>query len=246
VAVIVLHLGGRATGVMTGALLGELVAVGVGIWRTPGVWLAKGNPVEWRPWLNKVIPLTFGFGAFQFMFTADPIFVRFFFDKAQTGGYIAAGTLSRALVLFTGALAAVMFPKIVRSMASLQKTDMLKVTLFTTAGLAGLGAIFIGYVLPFLLKVFFKGAFVSGIPLLPPFAASMAVLTVTNVLVNNLLARGQFQVVPWLVLVVGAYALTLLKIHTSVEQVIYTMGAFSILMACVSLFFTWRTGKRVV
>ena len=110
-------------------------------------------------------------------------------------------------------------------------------------GGAGLAAIFIAYILPFGLRLFFKGAFIAGIPLLPPFAASMAVLTITNVLINNLLARENFRVVPWLLVVVIAYALTLLKIHTSIEQVIYTLGAFSVLMAGVSLFFTWRADK---
>jgi O-antigen/teichoic acid export membrane protein len=242
VAVIVLLLGGRATGIMTGALIGEGLALAVGIWRSREVWRGPGDPICWRAWLSKVIPLTVGFGAFQFMFTADPMFVRFFLDKSQTGGYTAAGILSRALVLFTGPLAAVMFPKIVRSLASSQETDMLKVTLWSTAVLAGLGAIYVAYILPFGLRIFFKGAFVSGIPLMPPFAASMAVLTVVNVLINNLMARGRFQVVPWLLLVVGAYALTLLKFHRSVEQVIYTLGAFSVLMAVTCLLFTWRAG----
>ena len=243
VAVIVLLLGGHATGMMTGALLGEMVALAVGIWRSRPDWGGPAESVEWRGWFSKVVPLTLGFGAFQFMFMVDPMFVRAFFDESQTGGYVAAGTLSRALVLFTGPLAAVMFPKVVRSMAASQKTDMLKVTLLTTAALAALAAIFIAYILPFGLRLFFKGAFIAGIPLLPPFAASMAVLTITNVLINNLLAREKFQVVPWLVVVVVAYALTLLKIHTSIEQVIYTLGAYSILMVGVSLFFTWRADK---
>jgi O-antigen/teichoic acid export membrane protein len=244
VAVIVRLLGGRAAGMMTGALLGELVALSIGAWQSRRDWSGAGESVEWRRWLAKVIPLTLGFGAFQFMFMIDPIFIRSFFDQSQTGGYVAAGTLSRALVLFTGPLAAVMFPKIVRSLASSQETDMLKVTLLSTAVLAGVGAVFVAYMLPFGLRIFFKGAFVSGIPLMPPFAASMAVLTVANVLINNLMARGRFQVVPWLLLVVGAYALTLLKFHRSIEQVIYTLGAYSILLACSCLAFTWRAGAQ--
>jgi len=243
VAVIVSVLGGRAAGMMTGALIGELVAVGIGIWRTQADWSGPSERVDWKPWLGKVVPLTLGFGAFQFMFMIDPMFVAAFFDKNQTGGYVAAGTLSRALVLFTGPIAAVMFPKIVRSMAASQETNMLRVTLLTTAVLAGLGAIFVGYILPFALKLFFKGAFIAGIPLLPPFAASMAVLTVANVLINNLMARGKFAVVPALIFVVGAYALTLLKFHISIEQVIYTLGGFSVLLTIVDLFYTWRAGR---
>src|SRR5207237_5840987 len=184
-----------------------------------------------------------GFGAFQFMFMVDTMFVRAFFDESQTGGYVAAGTLSRALVLFTGPLAAVMFQMIVRGLVSSQKTDMLRVTLLSTAVLAGLGAIFIAYILPVGLRLFFKGPFIEGIPLLPPFAASMAVLTVANVLINNLLAREKFKVVPFLIVVVVAYALILLKFHSSLEQVIYILGAFSLALTGVSLFFTWQIGK---
>jgi O-antigen/teichoic acid export membrane protein len=245
VAFIVLLLGGRAAGMMAGALLGETIALAIGAWRSHVNWSGPKEPVQWRPWLGRVVPLTLGFGAFQFMFMIDPMFVRAFFDESQTGGYVAAGTLSRALVLFTGPLAAVMFPKIVRSLASSQKTNMLKVTLLTTAALAGLGALFIAYLLPIGLRLFFKGAFIAGIPLLPPFAASMAVLTLANVLINNLLARGKFQVVPWLIVIVASYALTLFKFHTSVEQVIYTLGLFSVLMTFCALYFTWRIGSGV-
>lgn len=72
--------------------------------------------------LARVGPLTFGFGAFQFMFSADPLFVQAWFDKDQTAFYMAAGTLGRALVAFTGPMVAVMFPKIVRSAALSEPT----------------------------------------------------------------------------------------------------------------------------
>src|ERR1051326_7318196 len=136
VAVIVMLLRGGAAGMMTGALLGEMVALLVGIWRSRENWLGASEPNRWGAWLGKVVPLTLGFGAFQFMFMVDPMFVRIFFEPSQTGGYVAAGTLCRALVLFTGPLAAVMYPKIVRSIAASQETNMLKVTLLSTAALA--------------------------------------------------------------------------------------------------------------
>src|SRR5438132_3589306 len=97
VAVIVLALGGGAAGIMTGALAGEMIALWVGVWRSRQNWAGEREPVDWAAWFGKVVPLTLGFGAFQFMFMVDTMFVRAFFDESQTGGYVAAGTLSRAL-----------------------------------------------------------------------------------------------------------------------------------------------------
>ncbi len=244
VAIFVLLFKGGAAAVMFGALCGELVGLLVGIGRSREMWTGPSEAIDWRHWLAKMAPLTLGFAAFQFIYTADPMFARLFLDKTQTGGYVAANTLSRALVLFTGQLALVMFPKLVRSAASAQKTDMFKITLLSTAVLAALGALFISYLLPIGLRLFFKQSFVTGIPLLPPFAASMAVLTVANVLINNLLAHEKFQVVPWLVTVAVAYALTvILKFHQTAGQIIYTLGAFSLLLAGMALFFTWRSER---
>ena len=86
--------------------------------------------------MRKTIPLTLGFAAFQFVYTADPMLVSVFLDPDKRGPYGAAGTLARALVLFTGQLPLVMFPKLVRSVASAQKTDLFKLALLSTAFLA--------------------------------------------------------------------------------------------------------------
>jgi hypothetical protein len=138
-----------------------------------------------------------------------------------------------------------MFPKLVRSVASAQKTDMFKLTLLSTAFLAGLGALGISYVLPFFIRRYYP-PFSAGIPLLPPFTMTMAVLTVANVLINNLLAHEKFQAVPWLVFIAVAYGLTVVfKFHQSAEQIIYTLGVFSILLVGVALVFTLRGGKGI-
>jgi len=46
-------------------------------------------------------------------------------------------------------------------------------------------------------------------PLVPWFAWGMLPLTLANVLINALLARGRFAVVPWLVLVAIGYGVAL-------------------------------------
>ena len=244
VAVAVLLLGGYATGIITAALIGLVAAVGVAAWQSRAIWRRAGAPFAWRPWLARVLPLTFGFGAFQFLFSADPIFVQNYFDPDKTFAYMAAGTLSRALVTFTAPLAAVMFPKIVHSLARSEKSNVLLLTLATTAVLAGLGAIGLSLIAPLLLKLVFKSSFLEALPYLPWFAWSMTPLALTNVLVNNLLARERFGVVVGLVLVAAGYGLALTQFHDSFLMVIKTIGVFNLLALAVAGAFTWWDSRR--
>jgi O-antigen/teichoic acid export membrane protein len=101
ISIIVLLLGGWAAGAMTGALIGAVIALAVGLWHTRRVWLGPSTRFEWRPWLGRVLPLTLGLGASQFMMSADQIVVQSIFDKEITGYYGAAGMIGRALVAFT-------------------------------------------------------------------------------------------------------------------------------------------------
>src|SRR6185503_5738695 len=111
VAIIVLVFQGHAAGMAGGILIGVAVRTVVAAACSREVWLGPWTAVDWRRWLARVVPLTVGFGAFQFMFSVDPVFVQAWFDKDQTPYYMAAGTLGRALVVFTGPIVMVMFPK---------------------------------------------------------------------------------------------------------------------------------------
>ena len=101
------------------------------------------------------------------------------------------------------------------------------------------------------LKILYSDAFLTIQPLVPWFAWCMLPLTLANVLVNNLLARGRFQVVPWLVGVALSYGGTLAWLGYSgrlvqMEQlaafrlVIQILGAFSLILLAVGAWFTWR------
>jgi O-antigen/teichoic acid export membrane protein len=240
VAMIVLICHGFAAGIMTGALLGMMLSVGLFAWQSRSVWIGPKAPIEWGPWFRRVVPLTLGFASFQFMFSADPIFVQSYFDKEKTSFYGAAGTLSRALVLFTVPVAQVMFPKIVRAMAQSEKTNVMALSLATTAALAGAGALGLSMIAPWILKLVFKSSFLEAVPLLPWFAWSMVPLALANVLVNNLLARERFGAVPWLLLVAMAYGLALTQFHASFTMVIQTLGLFNLALLGVAARFTWR------
>ena len=75
-AVLVLHF--YAPGMVLGILGGLTVALVIAIWPTRSLWLSSPQAFEWRSVLRQIIPLTLGFGAYQFLFTADTMFVRGF------------------------------------------------------------------------------------------------------------------------------------------------------------------------
>jgi hypothetical protein len=72
----------------------------------------------------------------------------------------------------------------------------------------------------------------------------MLPLTLANVLLNNLLARRQFTVVPWLVILSLAYAATLWFYHDSFRVIVVMIGVFGFLFFGISYFFTWWARNR--
>jgi O-antigen/teichoic acid export membrane protein len=249
VLIIVRIFGLGVPGAMLSALLGSLAALLVCFWQTYPDWHGPREPVLWRAWFRRIIPLTLGFGASSFMMSADMLVVRSLFPEEQTGFYSAAGIIGRALVLFTAPLAAVMFPKIVHSAARAERTDVMAQALGATA-LLGAGAATFCTLFPALpLQLVYEKSYLVIKPLVPWFVWCMLPLTLANVLINNLLARQKFAVVGWLVIVVLAYGTTLLLIAsrllhqeplTAFRGIVQTVGSFSLILLAVSIYFTWR------
>lgn len=234
-ALLVLALGYGAAGMISGALVGMTLVAGIAIWRTRALWARPRARFDGRSLLGQITPLMFGFGAFQFMFTSDTMFAKAFFTGDEMAPYVAAGTLSRALLWLVLPLAAVMFPKLVHSAAKSEKSNLLKIVLLGTAVLAiggGLGLWLFG---PAVVKVVYKSGYVVATSaLLPWYAAAMVPLALANVLVNDLMARKQFRVVPVIVLVAVAYGLTLPYILNhyprKLETVLQTLAVFNLLL----------------
>ncbi len=244
-AFIVLVLGGSAAGILTGAALAFAITIGVCIWQSRQLWLGPSAPFDWRTLLGQVIPLMVGFGAYQFLLSADTAFVKAYFGSEQTAFYGAAGTLSRALVWLVGPLAMVMFPKIVHSAARAEKTDLLGVTLLGTAVLVGGAALGLWLLGPLMVKIVYPAAYVNQtMKVLPWYAGAMVPLSLANVLVNNLLARSQFRVVPGLLVLAVGYAYALTHFHGSPVAVLQTLTIFCVLVLLLCAWFTWAKKLR--
>ena len=242
VAVLVVWMHKQAAGAMAGVLAGSLIALSIFVWKSRDEWHGPVAAFDWAAWLRRVVPLTLGLAAFTYMFTQDMITVQRFFAK-DTDAYGAARIVGAALVFLTAPLAAVMFPKIVRSAALSEKTNVLAQALGAT-GIIGAVAALACTIMPELpLRILSRDNFISSAWLVPWFAWCMLPLAIANVLINNLLARERFAAVPWLVAVAAGYGITLRYMHDSFTTVIGTLGVFGLLLVAVCVVFTIRSPR---
>ncbi len=239
-AFLVLVLSAAAAGMMVGVLLGLVLAAGIAIWQIRSVLALKSAPFHWNQLLAQVVPLMLGFAMFQFLFTADTIFSKAYFDKEDMAAYVAAGTMARALMWLVGPLASVMVPRIVHSAAKAQKTDLVKLVLIGTAVLAGVGAVCLSLIGPWVIRFVTKPSYVEvATALLPWYALAMVPLSVANVLLNNLLAQGRFKMVPALCVLAVAYAVALTQFHDTMIMVLKTLGVFNCLLLALCAWYNW-------
>lgn len=243
--VLVLGFGGASTQMIAGVCLGLALAVGIGIWQTRGLWGLRAEPFDVRELLGQIVPLMLGFAAMQFLFTADTLFVKAYFSADESGFYVGAGTLSRALLWLVLPLATVMFPKIVHSAARSEKSNLLRLVLLGTALLAAGGALGLTVLAPRLVRFAFTAEYVPvAAAVLPWYAWALVPLALANALVNNLLARSQFRIVPALLVLAVAYAVALTHFHASLIAVLKTLGVFNLLLLATCGWFTWQSGAQ--
>ncbi|HTV39446.1 MAG TPA: hypothetical protein VMF08_02640 [Candidatus Sulfotelmatobacter sp.] len=247
--ILVAILGFWAAGAMAAVLVGMAGLVAIGLWQARDVWSIGRIPVRWRNWLGRVIPLTLGLGAANFMLSVDMPITQHFFPKEQTGFYAAAGMIGRALVFLTQPLTMVMFPKLARARATGEKSYALELTLCTTIIFVGLAAI-AATILPWVpLRIMYPREYLAAAPLIPWFAWCMLPLTLSQVMINSLMARARFSAVPLLVLVAISYGVALWFVgrhcggqpntFAGFRSMIQTIGAFNLLMFGICAWFTW-------
>ncbi|HLX95208.1 MAG TPA: lipid II flippase MurJ [Verrucomicrobiae bacterium] len=241
---LVLALGAYAGGMMLGVLLGLVVGVGIAVWQTRSLWSLSAQPFDWRSLLKQITPLMLGFGAVQFLFTADTMFVKAYFSGDDAAFYVSAGTLSRALMWLVVPLATVMFPKIVHSVARSEKSNLLGMVLLGTGLLAAGGALGLTILGPWIIRLIYSKDYVSvAAAVLPWYAWAMVPLSLAYALINNLLARSQFRIVPVLLLLAVAYGVALTRFHDTQITVLKTLGVFNLLLLGASTWFTLRSPK---
>jgi O-antigen/teichoic acid export membrane protein len=248
-AVLVLAFGAGAAGMMTGAMLGVALSAVIAIWRTRDLWSGPAEPFDGRSLMRQVTPLLLGFGAFQFMFASDTMFAKAYFSADAMKAYVAAGTMSRGLLWIVLPLATVMFPKIVHSHAKSEKNNLFGIVVLGTAILGFCGLLGLWIAGPVAVRILYKSHDVaSTMALIPWYAGAMIPLAMANVMVNDLLARSKFAVVPFMILVAVGYGLAmpfmLSHFPGRLQVPLQTVGVFNLLLFGVCAVFTWGKFAR--
>lgn len=249
--VCVVLLRGQATAALVGALIGLGAAVLAGIIGARDIFRTAAGRFEWAYWFKRALPLTLAFGSPLFLMNADLLFVQTHFPADSAKLYAAAGVIGVGLVTFTAPLAAVMFPKLVRSFAQARASDSLGIALIGTAALAGAGALLCTFWPELPLRIMFvqKPEMLAAAPLLPWFMWGFAPITVANVLIANLIAQRVYQVAPWLGLVALADGVALylyVRSAGAVEpiaaftRIVQIVAGFSLLLLLIASIFTLR------
>jgi O-antigen/teichoic acid export membrane protein len=245
---LVLAFGWGANGMIAGAFVGLGAWAAIAIWRTRDLAWGPSEPFDWKELMKQGVPLFLGFGACQFLFTTDAMYAKAYFSGNEMASYVAAGTLSRALLWLVLPLATVMFPKIVHATMKSEKNNLLGLVLAGTAVLAIGGAAGLCLVGPLVVKMIYTPDYVAlTTKLLPWYAGAMIPLALANVLVNDLMARGRFKVVPLMVAVVVAYAFTLpamlQRFPGHMEVALQTLGAFNLLLFGICAWFSFGSTR---
>jgi O-antigen/teichoic acid export membrane protein len=239
----VLVLRASAPGMVLGILSGQLAAFAVAVWQSRSAWMARPEPYDRSGLFRQIAPLTLGFLGFQFLFSADTLFIKSWFPESDAGFYVAAGTLSRALMWVVLPLAAVMFPRLVASAAKSEKNNLFSLVLAGTGILAIAGAIALCLVSPLLVRFIFKPSYLEvATRILPWYAAAMVPLALANVLLNHLLARpeSKWGLAASILAVALGYVATLNAFHASLTQVLQVVVVFNTLLLGVCAGFAWR------
>ena len=266
---VAMMLGHQAAGGMAGVLAGILTALALTWWLLRDLPWREREPIDWRPWVKRALPLAICPGVMVLMFSADVLFVQATFSDKQTFFYMPAATVGLALFLFVTPLATVMFPKLVSSRTRGKDTSALKLALGGTAILGGLAVttLFLVPELPLWIIYFKNPVYWKSAPLVTKYIAALYPLLLANVLIGNLLAKERFGARPCIMLVILAmgYAgaliwqqpqllemvgnVTLAKnqlapaTQEAFLQIILTFGGFNIVILALSVGLTWWLTK---
>jgi O-antigen/teichoic acid export membrane protein len=143
----------------------------------------------------------------------------------------------------------VMFPKLVHSHVKAEKNTLMRIVLPGTAVLAiggGLGLWLFG---PWVVSIIGKPEWIEAAQaLLPWYAAAIVPLALANVLANDLLARGRFRVVPYMVALAVGYCVVLPYVLTRypgrMEHILQTLAVFNLLLLCACAWAAYSDAKR--
>lgn len=225
-------------------VVGGLVFLGLSIWkpadRLPNRYIRDGIRLSASAFV--------AYAAYTLLLNHDMIWVNRVFAPDVAGGYATAVLLRRVLVLIPGAVIAVMYPRVVETIAQNRVPDMLLTKTFgiILASTLSITAIYFA-VGSALIELTFGGAYVVGGPLLGWMGVAMLGYTSGSVWLNFYLAT---RPAPFVAVLVGAAIVQgafLMFYHETLLHVTaaFAVGGWILALAGLALYFFWMRPRLV-
>ena len=230
------HLGGAVFAAVAGGAAASLVAIAT--LHEPLRRGARAARPALGPFLRYLVPVAVGLIGIAVLTNADVLVVKARFSPDEAGEYAAASAFARVAFFLPATILAVLFPRTAARQARGEETeDILGRTLLVTAAFCGLLTLAYALTGPGLVYATFGAEFAGGGALLWPFALSMSLYSLANVLVGFHLSRGESRYA-WIVASAVAVQLPLLALlPLSLQDVIWTNAAVAVaLLAAHELF----------
>lgn len=222
-AALLILVGFGATGALAGASAATLLGYVVGIMALRHL-LRSGStePVLTSHVMSFVLPAVAAVGGIAFLYNADIVLVSHYLNE-QAGVYASAATVGRIVFFATVSITGVMFP-VVSAKAAIGESGARTLQLSAVA-ICGISAVLVAgfVVLPSLALLPFGRGFRAAAPYIPVLGLAMALLSVSNLLVNYLLASGDRIFVYVLAGVCIAEVAAISSFHQSIWQVVWVV-----------------------
>lgn len=188
------------------------------------------SPVIWKE-LHYGTLILFATGFATFLFTADILVVRYFFDSETAGLYAGIATVARIIVFATASVAGVTIAHIKMKNTHVENHAIMRKAIILVSGMAG-ALLLIFFLLPsFIMQILMGERFLPIANLLPLLSVLMVIVALTNLFIMYFLALRRFILIPVTLFGSCFIAIMIFMWHNQVQDII------SVLICGVGLVF---------
>ena len=247
VGIVLLLIGLRYQSIMYVMAIGAILAMIYGYRKSKNVidFSANAN--------NNEVKLIYKYFVFTFISTIcltifnniDILIIKQFFDETATGMYSSAALFGKIILYIPTALITMMVPLVAESKTKEEATSALKKTFAYSIILSGIACAGLYILRTFIIKLLMGEKFLEATEFVLPVCVMMLSLVCATVFINYLIAKGDKWFTTVVCMIFVAIALiTVLLIHSTISQIIYTLATIYLVLFVILLIRTLFLNKR--
>lgn len=178
-------------------------------------------------------------GFTTFLYTADILLMRYFFNDELSGQYAGIATVARIIVFATASVGSVLLAHVTRSKTEAENKQILKKGFIMTLAI-GAGAVVVFSSFPHLVVGTLMGPqFLPLAWLLPLLSFAMLLVSVVNLMVMYFLALRRYSLIIAVILSISVIAGGVFLWHTTVTEILYVIVAGLIIASSFLSYLIW-------